>query len=165
MFNWYFKFLMPAEPDAMWQEDPGYSKILRSGLFFLYNVPGVLAFLLGLLAAVRLAVLLASPTTGGIDLGVPALGLALNVVGIGGESSGSGPGGASAGPAAGADGNGRDGYGPTCPCSHSSLRCSSSPPRPQPVAAGGCPPLRRSRASVPGRQQRAAQRPAMAVVD
>lgn len=115
MFHGYFKFVMPAGPDAVWQEDLGYSPILSSGLFFLYNVPGVLAllltawaalsfipnivtvrtamkktavvlallaFLLGLLAAVGLAVLLVSPTTGGISFGVPVLGLALILVGI-----------------------------------------------------------------------------------
>ena len=42
----YFRFMTPGGPDSVWREDLGYSPIVSSELFLLYNVPGVLALLL-----------------------------------------------------------------------------------------------------------------------
>jgi hypothetical protein len=115
MVHGYFRFIMPYGPDAVWRADLGYSSILSTERFLLYNVPGVLALLLtavaaflysrrlprtrpglqraarilamlavffGLIAAVGVAILFVSPTTGGISFGVPALGLALLLAGL-----------------------------------------------------------------------------------
>lgn len=48
----YFQFVTPQGPDVIWREDLGYSPILSNELFLLYNLPGVLALLLTLWAAV-----------------------------------------------------------------------------------------------------------------
>ena len=112
----YFRFMTPGGPDSVWREDLGYSPIVSSELFLLYNVPGVLALLLtawatlsylstfrthhaglkraarilalvafvfGVIAAVGLVVLFVPPATGGISMGVPFLGLALFLTGLG----------------------------------------------------------------------------------
>lgn len=42
----YFEFMTPQGPDVVWREELGYSPILRTELFLLYNLPGVLALLL-----------------------------------------------------------------------------------------------------------------------
>lgn len=42
----YFRFATPHGPDAVWREDLGYSPIVSTGLFLLYNLPGCLALLL-----------------------------------------------------------------------------------------------------------------------
>ena len=47
----YFRFMAPQGPDVVWREDLGYSPILSNELFMLYNLPGVLALLLTLWAA------------------------------------------------------------------------------------------------------------------
>ncbi len=47
----YFRFMAPQGPDVVWREDLGYSPILSNELFVLYNLPGVLALLLTLWAA------------------------------------------------------------------------------------------------------------------
>lgn len=111
-----FRFLTPGGPDSVWREDLGYSPIVSTELFLLYNVPGVLALLLttwatlsylstfrthhaelkraaqilalvalffGVIAAVGLVVLFVPPATGGISMGVPFLGLALFLAGLG----------------------------------------------------------------------------------
>lgn len=44
----YFRFVTPQGPDVEWREELGYSPILSTELFLLYNVPGVLAILLTL---------------------------------------------------------------------------------------------------------------------
>ena len=46
----YFRFMTPQGPDVEWREELGYSPILSTDLFLLYNVPGVLALLLTLWA-------------------------------------------------------------------------------------------------------------------
>lgn len=46
----YFRFITPQGPDVEWREELGYSPILSTELFLLYNVPGVLAMLLTLWA-------------------------------------------------------------------------------------------------------------------
>ncbi len=50
----YFRFITPQGPDVLWRQDLGYSVILNTGLFVLYNVPGVLALLLTAWAALSL---------------------------------------------------------------------------------------------------------------
>jgi hypothetical protein len=123
-FHGYFQYLTPLGPDAVWREDLGYSPILSTELFLLYNVPGVvallltswatlsyvsrlrtahtgliraaqilglLAFVFGLIAAVGLGVLFVAPTTGGLSLGVPLLGLALFLIGLAVARDGKGP--------------------------------------------------------------------------
>lgn len=47
----YFRFIMPYGPDAVWRADLGYSPVLSTELFLLYNSPGVLALLLTAWAA------------------------------------------------------------------------------------------------------------------
>lgn len=54
----------------------------RPGLQRTARILAVLAILFGLIAAVGLAVLFVPPTTGGISLGVPLLGLALLLAGL-----------------------------------------------------------------------------------
>jgi hypothetical protein len=51
MVHGYFRFIMPYGPDAEWRKDLGYSPVLSTELFLLYNVPGVLALLLTAAAA------------------------------------------------------------------------------------------------------------------
>lgn len=120
----YFRFLMPQGPDAVWREELGYSPLLNTELFVLYNLPGVLALLLtswaelsylhtlrtahtglkraaqimalmasilGLMATAGQVVLFVPPTTGGISLGVPVLGLALFLTGLAVVRDGKGP--------------------------------------------------------------------------
>lgn len=46
IFYGYFRYMTPRGPDVVWREDLGYSPILSTELFLLYNLPGVLALLL-----------------------------------------------------------------------------------------------------------------------
>lgn len=52
----YYRNLMPHGPDVQWREDLGYSPVLSTELFLLYNVPGVLALLLTAWAALSFVV-------------------------------------------------------------------------------------------------------------
>ncbi len=47
----YFRFMTPQGPDVVWREDLGYSPILSNDLYWVYNLPGVLALLLTLWAS------------------------------------------------------------------------------------------------------------------
>lgn len=119
----YLRFMTPLGPDQVWLEALGYSRILSTELFWLYDVPGVLALLLtswatlsylptlrtpraglrraakllvtlalifGLVAAAGLVILLVAPTTGGLSLGTPLLGLALFLAGLAAVETSSG---------------------------------------------------------------------------
>jgi hypothetical protein len=57
----YYRNLSPHGPDVQWQEDLGYSPVLTTGLFLLYNVPGVLALLLTAWAALSFVGFLLGP--------------------------------------------------------------------------------------------------------
>lgn len=60
----YFRFLTPLGLDVTFREDLGYSQILRTALFLLYNLPGVLALLLTAWAALSYLTTLRAARTG-----------------------------------------------------------------------------------------------------
>jgi hypothetical protein len=57
----YYRNLTPHGPDVQWQEDLGYSPVLSTELFLLYNVPGILALLLTAWAALSFVGFLSGP--------------------------------------------------------------------------------------------------------
>jgi len=60
----YFRFMTPQGSDVVWREDLGYSPILSTELFLLYNLPGVLALLLTAWAALSYLTTLRTARTG-----------------------------------------------------------------------------------------------------
>lgn len=64
MFHGYFRSMTPLGPDQVWREDLGYSLVLSTGLFLLYDLPGVLALLLTSWATLLYLPALRTPRTG-----------------------------------------------------------------------------------------------------
>ena len=60
----YFRSMTPLGPDQEWREDLGYSQILNTALFLLYDLPGVLALLLTSWATLSYLPMLSTPRTG-----------------------------------------------------------------------------------------------------
>ena len=83
----YYRNLMPHGPDVQWREDLGYSPVLSTELFLLYNVPGVLALLLTAWATLTFVVVLAG-SRGRLKqtaLVLAALSLLLGIIAGGGQ--------------------------------------------------------------------------------
>lgn len=60
----YFRNMTPQGPDVVWREDLGYSPIVSTELFLLYNLPGVFALLLTAWAALSYLATLNTAHTG-----------------------------------------------------------------------------------------------------